>query len=69
MHQSIPAWLSPPPPRCGQLRGISSPCQSRGGALANLAQPGDQASASPGGIPEKFVDVFKGIFPLFSYVL
>ena len=48
MHQSIPAAPIPPP---GQLRGICTPCQSRGGALANLAWPGGRAFAYPGATP------------------
>ena len=44
MHQSIPAASIPPP---GQLRGICVPCQSGGGALANLARPGGRAFACP----------------------
>ena len=33
-----------------------------GGALANLARPGGRALANPRDSPEKFVDVFKGMF-------
>ena len=43
MHQSIPAAPIPP----GQVRSICAPCQSRGGALANLAWPGGRAFAYP----------------------
>ena len=52
--------LHPPPPgNCGALARLVSP---RGGALANLVRPGGRAFANPGDNPEKFVDVFKGMF-------
>ena len=54
--------LHPPPPPPRQLRGICPSCQSRGWALANLVRPGGWAFAKPGDKPEKFVDVFKGMF-------
>ena len=40
---------------CGAFARLVSP---GGGALANLARPGGRAFANP----EKFVDVFKGMF-------
>ena len=52
----------PPPPFPGQMWSICPSCQSRGWALANLARPGGWAFANPGDNPEKFVDVFKGMF-------
>ena len=55
MHQSIPAAprsLPPPPPPplsyCGAFAWLVSP---GGGAIANFALPGGQASAYPGAIP------------------
>ena len=62
MHQSIPAAPCPPPPppgNCGAFARLVSP---GGGALASLARPGGRAFANPGDSPEKFVDVFKGMF-------
>ena len=55
----------PPPPlpgNCGAFARLVSP---GGGALANLARPGGRAFANPGDNPEKFVDVFKGMFSYF----
>ena len=49
----------PPPGNCGAFARLVSP---EGGALANLARPGGRAFANPGDNPEKFVDVFKGMF-------
>ena len=60
MHQSIPIAPWPPPSgNCGAFARLVSP---GGGALANLARPGGLAFANPGDNPEKFVDVFKGMF-------
>ena len=60
IHQSIPTAPCPPPPdNCGAFARLVSP---GGGALANLARPGGRAFANPGDNPEKFVDVFKGMF-------
>ena len=59
MHQSIPNAPCPPPGNCGAFACLVSP---GGGALANLARPGGRAFANPGYKPEKFVDVFKGMF-------
>ena len=60
MHQSIPNAPCPPPPgNCGAFARLVSP---GGGAFANLARPGRRAFAKPGDNPEKFVDVFKGMF-------
>ena len=47
------------PGNCGAFARLVSP---GGGALANLARPGGRAFANPGDSPEKFVDVFKGMF-------
>ena len=44
MHQSIPAAPIPPPGNCGAFACLVSP---GGGALANLARPGDRAFAYP----------------------
>ena len=44
MHQSIPAAPIPPPGNCGAFACLVSP---GGGALANLAGPGDRAFAYP----------------------
>ena len=49
----------PPPGNCGAFARLVSP---RGGAFANLARPGGRAFANPGDNPEKFVNVFKGMF-------
>ena len=62
MHQWIPAAPCPPPGNCGPFARFVSP---GGGALANLARPGGRALANPGGAPEKFVEVFKGMFSQF----
>ena len=51
--------LSPSPGNCGAFARLVSP---GGGALANLARPGARALANPGDGPEKFVEVFKGMF-------
>ena len=51
--------LPPPPGNCGAFVRLVSP---GGGAFANLARPGGRAFANPGDNPEKFVDVFKGMF-------
>ena len=61
MHQSIPIAPCPPPPpgNCGAFARLVSPGD---GALANLARPGGRAFANPGDNPEKFVDVFEGMF-------
>ena len=60
MHQSIPnAPCTPPPGNCGAFARLVSP---GGGVFANLARPGGRAFANPGDNPEKFVDVFKGMF-------
>ena len=61
MRQSIPnaPWPPPPPGDCGAFARLVSP---GGGAFANLARPGGRAFANPGDNPEKFVDVFKGMF-------
>ena len=45
----------PPPGNCGAFVRLVSP---GGGAFTNLARPGGWAFANP----EKFVDVFKGMF-------
>ena len=50
---------APPPGNCGAFARLVSP---GGGALANLARPGCRAFANPVDYPEKFVDVFKGMF-------
>ena len=54
----------PPHPRplSRATAGHLPSCQSRGGALANLVRPGGRAFANPRENPEKFVDVFKGMF-------
>ena len=50
----------PPPGNCRAFARLASP---GGGALANyLARPRGRALANPGGTPEKFVEVFKGMF-------
>ena len=60
MHQSIPVAPCPPPrATAGAFARLVGP---GGGAFANLARPGGQAFANPGDNPEKFVDVFKGMF-------
>ena len=51
--------LPPPPGNCGAFARLVSP---GGGAFASLARPGGRAFANPGDNPEKFVDVFKGMF-------
>ena len=48
-----------PPGNCGAFARLVSPGD---GALANLARPGGRAFANHGDNPEKFVDVFKGMF-------
>ena len=50
---------APPPGNCGAFARLVSP---GGGVFANLARPGGRAFANPGDNPEKFVDVFKGMF-------
>ena len=61
MHQSIPTAPCPPPlpGNCVAFAPLVNP---GGGALANLARPGGRAFANPRHNPEKFVDVFKGMF-------
>ena len=59
MHQSIPNAPCTPPGNCGAFARLVSP---GGGVFANLARPGGRAFANPGDNPEKFVDVFKGMF-------
>ena len=59
MHQSIPNAPCTPPGNCGAFARLVSP---GGGVFANLARPGGRAFAHPGNNPEKFVDVFKGMF-------
>ena len=61
MHQSIPAapCAPRPPGNCGAFACHVSP---GGGTLTNLARPGGRALGNPGGTPEKFVEVFKGMF-------
>ena len=49
----------PPPGNCGAFARVVSP---GGGALANLARPRGRAFANSGDNPEKFVDVFIGMF-------
>ena len=49
--------LPPSPP--GNCRAFARLVSPGGGALANLARPRDRAVDNP----EKFVDVFKGMFP------
>ena len=50
MHQSIPPAPSLPPPP-GNRGAFASIVSLGGGALANLARPGDRALANPGGTP------------------
>ena len=59
MHQSIPNAPYTPRGNCGAFARLVSP---GGGVFANLARPGGWAFANPGDNPEKFVDVFKGMF-------
>ena len=59
MHQSIPNAPCTPPGNCGAFARLVSP---GGGVFANLVRPGGRAFANPGDNPEKFVDVFKGMF-------
>ena len=61
MHKSIPAALCPPPPTPGNCEEFARLVSPVGGALGNLARPGGRALANPGGTPEKFVEVFKGM--------
>ena len=49
----------PPPGNCEAFACLDSPA---GGALFNFARPGARALANLGGIPEKFVEVLKGMF-------
>ena len=51
--------LPPPPGNCRAFACLVSP---GGGALAHSERPGGRALANPGGTPEKFVDVIKGMF-------
>ena len=54
MHQSIPAaprHHRPPPPHPRLLRSICPPCQSRGGAFANLALLGARHLSTLGPAP------------------
>ena len=62
MHQSIPTAPCTPPPPTGNCWAFARLVSPGGGALANFARPGGQAFANPGDNPEKFVDVFKGMF-------
>ena len=57
---TLPTPYPPPPP--GNCRAFAHLVSPRGGALANLVRPGGQAFANPGGTPEKFVNVFNGLF-------